>query len=134
MTNGFVMIEAATGRIAGWYTLASASIPIADLPESLTKRLPRYPSIPAARIGRLAVDVDFQKRGVGKVLLADTVKKTLEAAPAVFALMVDAKNTNVIPFYERHGFMPLAENARTYFLPLATAEKILFAEPTPTLH
>ena len=42
-------------RIAGYYTLASASILLADLPASTGKKLPRYPSVPAVRMGRLAV-------------------------------------------------------------------------------
>ena len=55
----FVAIEAASGQVAGYYTIASASIPTPDLPPEITKRLPRYPSIPAVRIGRLAVDLKF---------------------------------------------------------------------------
>src|SRR5690606_28203270 len=43
-------------RIAGYYTLASASIPLSDLPARIGKKLPRYPTVPAVRMGRLAVD------------------------------------------------------------------------------
>ena len=32
------------GQIAGYYTLASASILLSDLPETLAKKLPRYPT------------------------------------------------------------------------------------------
>jgi hypothetical protein len=46
-------------RIAGFYTLASASLLLADLPVSLGKKLPRYPTVPAVRLGRLAVDQTF---------------------------------------------------------------------------
>ena len=41
-------------RIAGYYTLASASLLVAELSDSTGKKLPRYPSVPAARIGRPA--------------------------------------------------------------------------------
>ena len=51
----FVAIEAATEQIVGFYTLAAASIVLQDLPAELTRRLPRYPQVPAARMGRLAV-------------------------------------------------------------------------------
>src|ERR1700691_1487201 len=64
MANCFVAIEVATGRIAAYYTLSAASIPMVDLPPEETKRLPRYPTLPAVRIGRLAVDVGFQGRGL----------------------------------------------------------------------
>jgi hypothetical protein len=50
-------------RIAGYYTLASASLLLADLPVSITKKLPRYPTVPAVRMGRLAVDIAFKGQG-----------------------------------------------------------------------
>ena len=56
----FVAIEAATGHVAAFYTIASAGIPTPDLPPEITKRLPRYPTIPAVRIGRLAVNLKFR--------------------------------------------------------------------------
>lgn len=42
--------------IARYYTLASASLLLDELPASTGKKLPRYPTVPAVRIGRLAVD------------------------------------------------------------------------------
>ncbi len=42
-------------RMAGYYTLASASLLLAELPASTGKKLPRYPTVPAVRMGRLAV-------------------------------------------------------------------------------
>ena len=36
-------------RIAGYYTLASASLLLADLPAGAGKKLPRYPTVPPAR-------------------------------------------------------------------------------------
>jgi predicted N-acetyltransferase YhbS len=53
------------GQIAGYYTLASASVLLEDLPEALAKKLPRYPSVPAVRMGRLAVDQTFKGKGLG---------------------------------------------------------------------
>jgi hypothetical protein len=35
-------------------------VPLNDLSPDLTKRLTRYPSVPVARIGRLAIDKAFQ--------------------------------------------------------------------------
>lgn len=47
-------------RIAGYYTLASASLLLAELPASTGKKLPRYPTVPAVRMCRLAVDQGFK--------------------------------------------------------------------------
>jgi ribosomal protein S18 acetylase RimI-like enzyme len=123
MANCFVAIEAATGVIAGFYTISSAGIPAQDLPPEITKRLPRYPSLPAIRIGRLAVDRNFRGRKLGAALLADAADRALRASAASFTLLVDAKNDEAVAFYEHHGFQRLVSQPRTLFLPLATIEK-----------
>ena len=121
----FVAVEVSTGLVAAYYTLAAAGIPIIDLPADLTKKLPRYPSIPAVRVGRLAVDARFQGRGLGGALLADALVRVMSSAAAVYALLVDAKDEKAAAFYRHHGFIALASQPRTLFLPIATAEKSL---------
>jgi hypothetical protein len=37
----YIATEISSGKIAGYYTLAAASVPITDLPEALAKKLPR---------------------------------------------------------------------------------------------
>lgn len=128
VANCFVAIEAATGQVAAYYTIASASVSTPDLPPDEAKRLPRYPTMPAVRIGRLAVDRRFQGRGLGKAMLADAAVKAMTAAPASFALLVDAKDELAVNFYKRHGFRPLGGLPRVLFLPLATAEKVLLGQ------
>ncbi|MBI1353171.1 MAG: GNAT family N-acetyltransferase [Acidobacteria bacterium] len=125
MAACFVAVEAATGRIAGYYTLSSAGIPVTELPSDVTKKLPRYPSIPAVRIGRLAVDLGFRGRGLGGALLADALRRVLDSAPATFALLVDAKDESAVAFYRHHGFLVLASQARTMFLPISVARRTL---------
>jgi len=125
IANCFVAVDVATGALAGFYAIAAASIPMVELPAEAARRLPRYPTIPAVRIGRLAVDRRFQGRGVGAALLADAAQRCMQAPPAVFTLLVDAKDDTAVRFYEHHGFRRLAGAPRTLFLPLATAEQIL---------
>lgn len=124
VANCFVAVENATGNIAGWYTISAASIPLVDLPSDEIKRLPRYPVVPAVRIGRLAVDLRFQGQGLGGALLADAAARALKAEAAAFALLVDAKNDSAVAFYERFGFRVFASRPLTLFLPLATARKV----------
>lgn len=125
VTNCFLAVEVASGIIAGYYTLAASSIPTIDLPQELTKKLPRYPTMPAARIGRLAVDQRFHGRGLGGALLHNAGVRTLDAAAAAYALVVDAKNDRAAAFYRHYGYMPFASQPRTLFLPLATAARAL---------
>lgn len=107
-------------RIAGYYTLASASLVLADLPASTSKKLPRYPTVPAVRMGRLAIDQAFKGQGLGGALLADALDRAARAEIAAYALMVDAKDESAADFYRHHGFIALPDSPRTLFLPLAT--------------
>ena len=115
IANCFVAIGIATAQVAAYYTLASASIPTHDLPVELTKRLPRYPTMPAVRIGRLAVNKRFQGFGLGKALLADASIKAIASAPAAFALLVDAKTIRQWTFINTMAFSSLKVPLKSYF-------------------
>lgn len=108
--------------IAGYYTLASASLLLSDLPASTGKKLPRYPTVPAVRMGRLAVDHAFKGQGLGGALLADALDRAACSEIAAFALMVDAKDETAAAFYQHHGFIALPDLPLTLFLPLATVQ------------
>jgi GNAT superfamily N-acetyltransferase len=108
------------GRIAGYYTLASASLLLSDLPPAMGKKLPRYPTVPAVRMGRLAVDQAFTGKGLGGALLADALDRATRAEIAACALMVEAKDKTAAAFYHHHGFIALPNTPLTLFLPLAT--------------
>ena len=86
----------------------------------------RYPTLLALRIGRLAVEQRFQGRGLGGALLVDAARRSIQSPPAVYALLVDAKNDHAVAFYQHHLFQPIVGLPQTLFLPLATAEKALF--------
>jgi ribosomal protein S18 acetylase RimI-like enzyme len=111
--------------IAGYYTLASASIPTNELPTDLARSLPRYPTLPAVRIGRFAVDLRFRGQGFGRLLLWDATTRALRADQANFTLLVDAKDDRAIQFYRHYGFISFTTAPRLLFLPLATAAKVL---------
>ncbi len=111
-------------RIAGYYTLASASILLADLPANTGKKLPRYPSVPAVRMGRLAVDQNFKGQGLGGILLADALDRAVRSEIAAYALCVEAKDKTAASFYLHHGFIALPNVPLTLFLPLAVLKSI----------
>jgi GNAT superfamily N-acetyltransferase len=107
-----------TKRVAGYYTLSSADLPLIDLPEDMARKLPRYPNVPSVLLGRLAVDQDFKKQGLGGVLLADAVQRVRRSEIASFGLLVDAKDESAKYFYQNHSFVPLPESPHKLFLPL----------------
>jgi GNAT superfamily N-acetyltransferase len=114
----YVAVAAGTGQVAGYYTLAAGGVPLTDLPEPLTKRLPRYPSVPVARVGRLAVDLAFKGQKLGGALLADAALRALRSEVAVYALVVDAKDEAAEAFYRHHGFERFGSKARQLIVPL----------------
>jgi ribosomal protein S18 acetylase RimI-like enzyme len=116
----YVAVQDETNTVAGFYTLAAGSVPLTDLPESLSKRLPRYPLVPVARVGRLAVDRSFQGRKLGAALLADAALRALRSEVAVFALVVDAKDDAAVRFYRHHGFDVYGGQPRQLIVPLAS--------------
>ena len=105
--------------VLGFYTLSALSIDVSSLPEIQARRLPRHP-LPAALLGRLAVGRSAQGEGLGRMLLADAVQRTLAASEqvAIHALVVDAKNESARRFYHDYGFFPLADQPMRLFLPL----------------
>lgn len=121
----FVAVGDAPEKIAGYYSLSAASFEKDGLPTGLAKRLPHYP-VPAAVLGRLAIDRAQQGHGLGEMLLLDAIHRVerASAAIAVYAVVVDAKNERARAFYERYGFRALADVPRRLFLPLETFRKL----------
>lgn len=105
-------------QLAGFFTLSAGSVSCSSLPASLARKLPRYP-VPVALIGRLAVDMKFQGKGLGSILLADACQKVSRASSvlAVAGIIVDAKDGEAIAFYEHFGFIPLQGQADRMMLP-----------------
>lgn len=117
-TACYVACDASTSEIAGYYTLAAASVALTDLPEPLAKRLPRYPTVPVARLGRLAVDQAYRGRQLGGALVWDAAMRAARSEVAVFAPVVDAKDEQAIRFYRHLGFAVFGSLPNQLILPL----------------
>ena len=122
----FVALDERYG-IVGFYSLSSFTLTIADLPPQHARRLPRYDLIPAALIGRLARDQRVRGKGMGDILLADAVRRILDAARslAVFAIVVDAIDEKAAAFYQDFGFSPFPTRSLRLFMPIQDAEAAL---------
>jgi len=117
----FVAVAAADrGTILGFHALSAASITASQLPPEFARRLPRHP-VPAALLGRLAVDQTVARRGLGGILLADAIKRTLSASAAlgIAVIVVDPIDDGARSFYAAHGFRSLEGPERRMFLTLA---------------
>jgi GNAT superfamily N-acetyltransferase len=119
IANCFVAVTD-DSHIAGYYTLAATSIPLPDITEMDAKKLPRYPVILAALIGRLAIDQRFQGQKLGGALIIDAAKRAATSDAAIYAMIVDAKDETAKAFYEHFGFIGFRSRPLSLYLPLAT--------------
>ena len=131
----FVLMDrgtAAVDWVAGYYTLSAFTVELRSLPPAFSRRLARYPNVPAILLGRLAVDTRYRGQGLGELLLFDALRRAfgvVEAVAAV-AMVVDAKDDRARAFYERYGFERLLDNDYQLFIPMGTVAQLV-AETGP---
>lgn len=118
----FVLCEAETTSIIGYYTLSAAGVDIGEIPEDVARKLPHYSQIPAVRLGRLAVDQAYAGQGFGKRVLLDALRRAWERSDEIAAAMVivDAKNDPAAQFYEHFGFGRFPGQVDKLFMPMQT--------------
>lgn len=124
LAHCFVALDE-SDAIAGYYCFAATSLPLTELSADEARRLPRYSLLPAGLIGRLAIDRRYQRLGLGGALIMDAALRAARADPAIFALIVDAKDGAARAFYEHLQFRRFASRPQSLFLPLATALQAL---------
>jgi GNAT superfamily N-acetyltransferase len=107
----FVAIDE-DGSIAGFYRIAATSLVIDLLSADRARRLPRYPSIPAVLLGRLAVYRKHHGQRLGGALVADALLRATRAEVMAYAMVVEAKDERAASFYEHLGFERLVDDRR----------------------
>jgi len=110
--------EEAPERICGFYALTLAELENRSLPPAWRKKLPRR--IPGVRLGRLAVDLRYQRKGLGDLLLADALARAqiIHAQGGGIGLFVDAMDEQAAGYYLRLGFQASPDNPLLLFLPV----------------
>jgi GNAT superfamily N-acetyltransferase len=120
--KSFVAVSpGAPNSILGYYTISPGAIAFARTPAAITKRLGRY-EVPAFRLGRLAVSLSEQGRGLGGDLLLAACLRALTVAQEVggVALAIDAKDERAAAWYERFGALRLLDDPLKLVLSLDT--------------
>jgi GNAT superfamily N-acetyltransferase len=117
LSKTFVAIrEEVPERICGYYALTLAELENRHLAAAWRKKLPRR--IPGVRLGRLAVDLQFQGRGLGELLLIDALTRAqrIHQEAGGIGLFVDAIDEQAAGYYKRLGFQASPENPLLLFL------------------
>ncbi|MBW3518085.1 GNAT family N-acetyltransferase [Flavobacterium sp. NKUCC04_CG] len=101
--------------VLGYYTLSSSSVDKDSLPENLSKKFPpSYVDLPCILLGRLAVDENFKREGIGSLLLLDALNKYLNISKeiGILCVVVDPINEKAIAFYKHYGFIYLPTSGK----------------------
>ncbi|MDY0062351.1 MAG: GNAT family N-acetyltransferase [Myxococcota bacterium] len=120
----FLFVHDDTGEVFGFYTLAAMGVPQDLVPEKQRKKWPRYQMVPSVLLGRLAVATKAQGHGLGRILLLDAIRRTLQAEVAWAAIVVDAKDDKACSFYRSYDFQPFLDDSNHLYLLRETAERL----------
>jgi ribosomal protein S18 acetylase RimI-like enzyme len=119
----WVMTDGSDQAIA-FYSLTTKMIVLSDLPPELAQQHPRFPTVPATVLGRLAVDHRFRGRGLGELMLIDAFARTLGCDIATYALIAEANNETAGSFYRAYHFQPLRRTERQLFISMTEVAKL----------
>jgi len=95
--------------VAGFFTISAGAVELTRLPEKVLKKVARYAQVPAAVIGRLAVDLKYKGQGIGGQLLIEALTMIVSGPLAVTVVLVDAKDEEAAAFYRKYGFAALQD-------------------------
>jgi len=123
LTKIYVLLEGNT--IVGYYSISAHSVMRDNLPGDI--KIAGYGEVPFLLLGRLAVDKQYQRQGYGDALIFHAFKMTMETAEkiGILGMIVDAKNDEVISFYEGFGFKRLKTTETRLVLPITALSKLL---------
>jgi GNAT superfamily N-acetyltransferase len=123
----YVVCNRAGGVIA-YYCLASGAIARDAATSQVRRNMPD--PVPVMVIGRLAVDRDWQRHGLGPLLLKDALLRVVQAAEiiGIRAVLVHAMSDKAKAFYLKHGFQESPMNPMTLMISLKGIRRTLAEE------
>ncbi len=126
----FVLVDSPNDNIIAYYTLSSYTVEITELDNSLVKRLPRYPLLPATLLGRLAVDRNYRGQRLGELMLVDALRKSLVATEKVasIAVIAEAIDEKAVSFYRKYGFRSFTGNTMKLYMTMQSIKELCQSE------
>ncbi|MDG3004906.1 GNAT family N-acetyltransferase [Paludisphaera mucosa] len=125
LARTYVAARAGEAVVLGYYALSSHRVAFEALPADQARGLPRL-DVPVVLLGRLAVDLTAQGRGLGSLLLIDALRRAQHLAEhvGVRAVEVDAIDDDARAFYKKFGVTPLLDDPNHLFLPMQVVRKL----------
>lgn len=105
-------------RVIGYYVLASSAVDTSIVTGHFRRNMPN--PVPVVVLGRLAIDLAYQNKGLGRALVRDAGCRVIQAAETIGirGLLVQAISKNAKAFYEKLGFEPSLINPMTLMITL----------------
>ena len=119
LARTYVLVRDADLQVLGYYTLATGCLKPSLLPAKLARKLPEHP-VPAALLGRLAIDRRVQGQGLGRVMLLDALARCATYSQQIGIALVEVHAIDGVAktFYQQFGFQPLEDDERHLYLPM----------------
>jgi GNAT superfamily N-acetyltransferase len=124
-TRTYLLIEDASGAVAGYFALAPHLIEREQAPRRLSRGAPQR--IPAILLAKLALDGRLHGLGLGAELLVHALGTIVAAARSAGGrvVVVDAIDDDAASFYRAHDFQSSPTNPHRLVLRLSTAARAL---------
>lgn len=122
VSNTIVAVTPGSNEVVGFYCLSAYTVDLTSLPDSMTRKLPRYGKVPAVLLGRLAVRDDMQGRKLGGFLLYDALARSLSGDVGWVVFLVHAKHDAAANFYRHFSFCSFAHESLTLYIHRKTVE------------
>jgi predicted N-acetyltransferase YhbS len=118
-------VVCAKDRVVGYYALAVGSIEREIVTSQIKRNMPN--PVPVMILARLAVDLNWTGKGIGRGLLRDAILRTLQAGDlaGIKAILVHALSEEAKTFYQNAGFKPSPIEPLTMMLSLKEAKELL---------
>ncbi len=109
-------------NVVAYYAITSGAVRQEDVPGNIKRNMPN--PIPVMVLGRLAVDIHWQHKGLGGDILSDSIKRILQASSIVGsrAIVVHALSDKAKHFYEHYGFRSSPTDQMDLMISLKEAE------------
>lgn len=119
-------------EVVGYYALNAHRLEADSLPPDLTRNAPSHGGIPAVYLSMVAVSRHHQGKGLGKILLADALKRVASTADqiglkAVVLDVIEDGGSDMVTkrtkFYEDRGFLPLPDQPLRMIIGVETVRR-----------